>query len=62
MVMIEVNKDIICAVIGEDKWQEYKDKFGIVDEKYITKTQHNRLIENCPEDDEDLRAHGITKL
>ena len=53
----EDSREFTASVIG-DKWEIYKQKFLAVDNRYITATQHDRLLNLASEKDK-LLQHGI---
>lgn len=55
----EENRQAICAVIGEEKWNEYVSNFSVLDTKYITLSQHNRLLDNSPFTLQEYATYGI---
>lgn len=44
----EDNKAAIVSIVGTANWDEYVCNFKSCDLKYITPTQHNRLLQNSP--------------
>ena len=45
-------------LIVSDKWDKYKQQFLLVDTKYVTATQHDRLLNLASEKDR-LLQYGI---
>lgn len=51
------NQGTVMLIVG-DKWDKYKQQFLLVDTKYVTATQHDRLLNLASEKDR-LLQYGI---
>lgn len=51
------SQETVTSIVG-DKWDKYKRQFLLVDTKYVTATQHDRLLNLASEKDR-LLQYGI---
>ena len=51
------NQGTVMLIVG-DKWDKYRQQFLLVDTKYVTATQHDRLLNLASEKDR-LLQYGI---